>query len=146
MRFKSEHRGGAGRRDRGDAPMTHDPFRSPDIARPPRELVDGLAPVGSATASSELNRMAVRSAHTGGPVCFSPAKAIAGPALTLQCMPKREDLYPVDEYAEPEKQLHRHVLYHTQPGDVVVVDARGEMAAGIFGEMMMTYFKGRGGA
>ena len=31
-------------------------------------------------------------------------------------MPKREDLYGADEYAEPEKQLHRHALYHTQPG------------------------------
>ena len=71
---------------------------------------------------------------------------MVGPALTLQFMPKREDLYGADEYADPEKQLHRHVLYHTQPGDVVVVDARGDMTAGIFGEMMMTYFKGRGGA
>ena len=37
------------------------------------------------------------------------------------------------------------MLYHTQPGDIVVVDARGDMTAGVFGEMMMTYFAGRGG-
>ena len=59
---------------------------------------------------------------------------VAGPALTLQFMPKREDLYGVDEYNDPEQQLHRHVLYHTQPGDIVVVDARGNMASGVFGE------------
>jgi regulator of RNase E activity RraA len=29
---------------------------------------------------------------------------------------------------------------------VVVVDARGDMSSGIFGEMMLTYFKGLGGA
>jgi regulator of RNase E activity RraA len=29
---------------------------------------------------------------------------------------------------------------------VVVVDARGELSCGVFGEMMMTYFQGRGGA
>ncbi|WP_342360825.1 ribonuclease activity regulator RraA [Terrarubrum flagellatum] len=116
-----------------------------DIERPPKELVSALADIGSATASSELNRLGVRSAHICGPIALTPGKAVAGPALTLQCMPKREDLYLVDEYAEPEKQLHRHVLYHTQPGDIVVVDARGETAAGIFGEMMITYFKGRGG-
>ena len=69
-----------------------------------------------------------------------------GPALTLQFMPKREDLYGDDEYDDPEQQLHRHVLYHAQPGDMVVVDARGDMASGVFGEMMLTYFKGRGGA
>ena len=37
------------------------------------------------------------------------------------------------------------MLYHTQPGDMVVVDARGNMSSGVFGEMMLTYFKGRGG-
>jgi regulator of RNase E activity RraA len=29
---------------------------------------------------------------------------------------------------------------------VVVVDARGDMSSGVFGDMMSTYFKGRGGA
>jgi regulator of RNase E activity RraA len=60
-------------------------------------------------------------------------------------MPKREDLYSADEYANPERQLHRHALYHTQPGDIIVVDARGDMSSGVFGSMMLTYFKGRGG-
>jgi regulator of RNase E activity RraA len=119
---------------------------SADIARPPADLVAGIAAVGSATASAELSRLGVRNAHIVGPVSHSPGKTIAGPALTLQFLPKREDLYDVDEYADPERQLHRHVLYHTQPGDVVVVDARGSMASGVFGEMMLTYFMGRGGA
>ena len=70
---------------------------------------------------------------------------MAGPALTLQFMPKREDLYGASEYDDPEMQLHRHALYHTQPGDMIAVDARGDMTAGIFGDMMLTYFKGRGG-
>lgn len=116
-----------------------------DIARPPAELVAGLAAIGSATASGELSRMGIRSAHISGPVPFTPGACVAGPALTLQFLPKREDLYPVDEYVEPERQLHRHVLYHTRPGDFVVVDARGDMGSGVFGEMMLTYFKGRGG-
>jgi regulator of RNase E activity RraA len=38
------------------------------------------------------------------------------------------------------------VLYHARQGDVVVVDARGDMSSGVFGDMMSTYFKGRGGA
>jgi regulator of RNase E activity RraA len=116
-----------------------------DIVRPDTDLVRGLAAIGSATASSELNKLGIRSAHIRGPVCRTPGVSIAGPALTLQFLPKREDLYQVDEYADPEKQLHRHVLYHTQPGDVVVVDARGDMGSGVFGEMMLTYFAGRGG-
>lgn len=121
--------------------MTH----TNDITRPPRDLVDALAKVGSATASSELNRMGIRNPHIRGPVSYTKGRCIAGPALTLQFMPKREDLYGESEYEDREKQLHRHVLYHTQPGDIVVVDARGDMDSGIFGEMMLTYFRGKGG-
>ena len=117
-----------------------------DIQRPPAEWVEALRAVGTATVSSTLFHMGVRNPHIAGPVSWSPGVAIAGPALTLQFMPKREDLYGDDEYAEPEKQLHRHALYHTRPGDIVVVDARGDMKSGVFGEMMLTYFKGKGGA
>jgi regulator of RNase E activity RraA len=120
-------------------------IETPDIVRPPREIIDGLAKIGSATASGELSRLGIRSPHLQGLTSWTPGVAVAGSALTLQFMPKREDVYKVDEYADPERQLHRHVLYHTQPGDVVVVDARGDMASGVFGEMMLTYFKGRGG-
>jgi regulator of RNase E activity RraA len=116
-----------------------------DIERPSQELVKGLAHIGSATASGELSRLGIRDPHIRGPVAWTPGKSIVGPALTLQFMPKREDLYGVDEYANPERQLHRHVLYHTRPGDIVVVDARGDLGSGVFGEMMLTYFKGRSG-
>jgi regulator of RNase E activity RraA len=76
---------------------------------------------------------------------MTPGASIVGPALTLQFMPKREDLYPDAEYVDPERQLHRHALYHAQSGDVVVVDARADLTSGVFGEMMLTYFRGRGG-
>jgi regulator of RNase E activity RraA len=122
--------------------MTH----NQDITRPAKDLVEGLARVGSATATAELSRMGIRNSHIVGPVSFTPGKCIAGPALTLQFMPLREDLYGADEYADPEKQLHRRVLYRARPGDVVVVDARADMSSGVFGEMILTYFMGRGGA
>jgi regulator of RNase E activity RraA len=122
--------------------MTH----TPDITRPSADLVEALRGLGTATTSGVLSSLGIRNAHMLGPVSHSTGRCIAGPALTLQFMPKREDLYGESEYAEPEKQLHRHVLYHTQPGDIVVVDARGDLHSGVFGEMMLTFFKGRGGA
>ena len=121
-------------------------METPDIQRPPKALIEGLRDIGSATASGELARLGIRNSHIVGPVPRTPGTVVVGPALTLQFMPKREDQYKVDEYADPEKQLHRHVLYHTQPGDVVVVDARGDLTSGVFGEMMLTFFKGQGGA
>ncbi len=122
--------------------MTH----TPDITRPPQDLVAKLGELGAATVAGTLGHMGIRNPHMHGPVSWNPGKAIAGPALTLQFMPKREDQYQAEEYADPERQLHRHALYHTQPGDVVVVDARGHLGSGVFGDMMLTYFKGRGGA
>ena len=116
-----------------------------DIKRPSKSLIQKLQTVGSATAAGELRRMGIRNASITGPVPRTPGKSVVGPALTLQFMPKREDQYPEGEYVDPEKQLHRHVLYTAQPGDIVVVDARGDMTSGVFGEMMMTYFKGNGG-
>jgi regulator of RNase E activity RraA len=121
------------------------PVETKDITRPDRSLIDALKGIGSATAAGELKRLGIRSAFIQGPVSATPGASIVGPALTLQFMPKREDLYPESEYVAPERQLHRHVLYHAQAGDIVVVDARGDLTSGIFGEMMMTYFRGRGG-
>lgn len=122
--------------------MTH----TPGITRPSKDLVSAVLALGAASASSTLAHMGIRNCHIQGPVSWSAGKAMAGPALTLQFMPKREDLYGDGEYTDPEKQLHRHVLYHVEEGDVVVVDARGDMSSGVFGDMMSTYFKGRGGA
>lgn len=116
------------------------------IARPALELVERVRQVGAATASATLAHMGLRNCHITGPISWNRGKIVAGPVVTLQMMPKREDLIDEGEYADVEKQLHRHVLYQVEPGDMVVVDARGDLSSGIFGDMMMTYFKGRRGA
>src|SRR5260221_14340209 len=96
-----------------------------DISRPETSLIEALKGIGSATATGELKRLGIRNAFIQGPLAMTPGASVVGPALTLQFMPRREDVYPDAEYVEPERQLHRHVLYHAQAGDVVVVDARG---------------------
>ena len=113
-------------------------IKTPDIERPSADLIDAFDDISSATASGELYRLGLRNPHLQGLTAHMPGEKVVGPALTLQFMPKREDLYDVDEYADPEKQLHRHALYHTRPGDIVVVDARADLSSGVFGEMMPT--------
>jgi regulator of RNase E activity RraA len=117
-----------------------------DIPRPERSVCAALASIGTATISSELNRLGIRDPHIRGPLPLVSGRAAAGPALTLQCMPKREDLFGGSEYDNPELQLHRHVMFPARAGDMIVVDARGDMGSGIFGEMMLTFLAGRGGA
>ncbi|WP_193337222.1 ribonuclease activity regulator RraA [Devosia beringensis] len=117
-----------------------------EITRPAKHLIEGLRGLGAATIAGTLGHMGFKNPHMTGILPQTHGKCICGPALTLQCLPQRPDLFSEGEYADPETQLHRHVLYHVQEGDVVVVDARGDMRSGIFGDMMSTYFKGRGGA
>ena len=116
------------------------------IDRPPRSVCEALAGIGTATISSELNRLGVRDCYIEGPRRLVSGRVAAGPALTLQFMPKREDLFSGGEYDNPDLQLHRQVMYPAEPGDMIVVDARADMKSGIFGEMMLTYLAGRGGA
>jgi regulator of RNase E activity RraA len=116
------------------------------IKRPSKDLVERVRLVGAATASATLAHMGLRNCFIQGPVSRQKGRVVAGPAVTLLMMPKREDLFGEGEYANVELQLHRHVLYQVEAGDMVVVDARGDLSSGIFGDMMMTYFKGKKGA
>jgi regulator of RNase E activity RraA len=118
----------------------------PEFKRPSKEVIAALKDIGTATVAGSLGHAGFRNPHMVGPVSQYPGKSIVGPALTLQFMPQRPDLFSEGEYADPETQLHRHVLYEVEEGDVVVVDARGDMTSGVFGDMMSTYFKGRKGA
>jgi regulator of RNase E activity RraA len=89
-----------------------DPF--PEIKRPSKDIIDALREIGTATVAGTLGHMGFRNPHMLGPVTQSPGKSIVGPALTLQFLPQRPDLFSEGEYADPETQLHRHVLYRSR--------------------------------
>jgi len=90
--------------------MIHDT----DIPTPAKELIERLSHISSATASGDLSRLGIRDAHIRGPVALTPASRVCGAGAHAPVHAKREDQYNVDEYADPEKQLHRHALYHTR--------------------------------
>ena len=120
-----------------------------DIPRFPRTAkatLDQLREIGAATIAGALAKEGIRNPHLAGLATFNQGKQVAGQAVTLQFMPKREDVHWGDEYAaSPERELHRVAIMSAEPGDIVVVDARGSMTSGVFGEMMLTSFKARGG-
>ncbi|MDE2820357.1 MAG: ribonuclease activity regulator RraA [Chloroflexota bacterium] len=116
------------------------------FTRLPKETLDQLKDIGAATIAGALAREGIRNPHMVGLLPFNPGKSLAGQAVTLQFMPKREDLHWGDEYAyAPERELHRKAIVAAAPGDVVVVDARGSRSSGVFGEMMLTSYKAGGG-
>ena len=61
-------------------------------------------------------------------------------------MPQREDIASGTAQEEGEKvSALWAVLDEVQPGDVLVTQAYGDPYTGCFGEMLVTYCKGRGG-
>ena len=63
--------------------------------------------------------------------------ACVGPALTIRSVPGREDIAP-SAYA-PETLFPGHpddAIEAIQPGDIVVLDGRGAMDEGLFGDLL----------
>jgi regulator of RNase E activity RraA len=56
-----------------------------------------------------------------------------------------EETGPTAEEEEEKKTALWEIFEYVQPGDVIVVDGRGDLATGCFGEMLITFFKAHGG-
>lgn len=97
------------------------------INRPPQALIDGFAGIPVANIADNMNRMSCMNARIR-PVNDVP---LLGPAFTVTSRPG------------DNLMLHR-ALDLAQPGDVVVVDAQGDLTNSIMGELMALWAKKRG--
>jgi regulator of RNase E activity RraA len=123
------------------------PIHGPPFARPDPDLIRQLHGVSSATASAMLHKLGIRQTYIQGPKSLRPGTKAVGPVVTLQFMPQREDVASGfgQEYSEKQSALWA-VLEAVQPGDMLAVQAFGDPYTGCFGEMLLTYFSGCGGA
>ncbi|MEV0389141.1 hypothetical protein [Nonomuraea sp. NPDC050643] len=123
------------------------PVRGELPAKPDPVLVEGLSRISSATACAKLHAQGIRRTFIEGPRPIAPGLKIAGRVRTLQFMPQREDIASGlgQEYVERHTALW-HVLEEIEPGDVLVVQAYGSAYTGCFGDMLVRYFKRKGGA
>ncbi|MFI1848254.1 ribonuclease activity regulator RraA [Streptomyces sp. NPDC020480] len=121
---------------RGDAPGPADP-----------QVLTRLAEVSAATACAKLHAQGIRRTFVCGPRPLAPGLKIAGRIRTLQFMPQREDIASGlgQEYVERHTALWA-VLETIEPGDVLVVQAYGSPYTGCFGDMLVRYFRQKGGA
>jgi regulator of RNase E activity RraA len=123
------------------------PIAGPDFARPDRALIEKLQGVSSATASAMLHKMGLRQTFIHGPLPRMPGRKVVGPAVTLQFMPQREDIASGMGQEKTEKRTALWAVFEAvQPGDVLVIQAWSDPYTGCMGEMLTTYFKGRGGS
>jgi len=97
------------------------------INRPPKALIDGFAGIPVANIADNMNRMSCMNAKIR-PVNDVP---LLGPAFTVKSRPGDNLL------------LHK-ALDLAQPGDIIVVDAQGDLTNSIMGELMALWAKQRG--
>ena len=122
------------------------PIGGPPFARPDPNIIKQLYQVGSATASALMHKMGVRQTFIQGPLPRTLGAKVVGPVVTLQFMPQREDVASGMAQEHVEKVSALWAVFDTvQPGDILAVQAFGDAYTGCMGEMLITYFKGRGG-
>lgn len=122
------------------------PIAGPPFQRPDAALIARMQAVSSATASAELHRLGVRQTYIAGPLPRTPGAKIVGPVVTLQFMPQREDIASGTAQEGAEKVSALWAVFETvQPGDILAIQAYADPYTGCVGEMLTTYFGGRGG-
>jgi regulator of RNase E activity RraA len=114
-----------------------------DFERVPAEVLDKLKTVSTATVTGLLLKMGIRNTFMEGVYPLCPDKALVGQAFTLRYLPKRED---IDEARGARPRPQRQAVESVEPGDVLVVEARGHLGCGTAGDILLTRVQVRGAA
>ncbi|HEX3784496.1 MAG TPA: fumarylacetoacetate hydrolase family protein [Pseudonocardiaceae bacterium] len=107
------------------------------------ELTAKLNSVGTATLSAQLRRKGLDAVTIDGVHPLVPGTRLVGRARTLRCIPFREDLGKRHGTGYNAQKRGFDAL---NPGDVLVVEARGELGTGTIGDILALRAIQRGAA
>jgi regulator of RNase E activity RraA/2-keto-4-pentenoate hydratase/2-oxohepta-3-ene-1,7-dioic acid hydratase in catechol pathway len=110
-------------------------------ARFPPEIVQGLHKVSTATLASQLRKRGLNGCTLDGLRPTRPELRLLGTARTVRYMPHREDLFDARGGGmNAQKRSVESIL----PGEVLVIEARGEPHAGTIGDILALRARVRG--
>lgn len=120
------------------------------VARVAPAILDMLRCVSTATLSSQLLRRGYKQLFMHGVAPLRPDLRLAGQAFTLRYIPAREDLAverqtQSDDFDNLTNQ-QRIAVESVGPGDVLVIDARGDIRGATLGNILAARIKARGAA
>ncbi|MDF1512212.1 MAG: ribonuclease activity regulator RraA [Anaerolineae bacterium] len=122
-------------------------MRGPEFTRPRPEIVRILSQGSTASFTTILKRMGIDDIWMPIKPLITGMRTI-GPALTIRSVPHRGDIGRDIAYAEgtlwpghPDAAIDA-----IQPGDVVVLDGRGSVNEGLFGDLLTMRIKEMGAA
>ena len=114
----------------------------PGADEKPPDILTGLRTVSTATLASLLRKRGLNGLTLDGLRSTRPQARMAGYARTVRYLPLREDL--MDRYAGLNAQ--KQVIEEIRPGEVLVIEARGDTAAGTIGDILALRAQVRGAA
>lgn len=110
------------------------------------ETARALGKASTATLTTQLFKRGFRNLFMQGVRSLGPAgRNLVGPAFTLRYIPAREDLDPIETYADPEHP-QRKAIEIIPAGHVLVIDCRGDARAAAAGHILITRLSVRGAA
>lgn len=112
----------------------------------PETVVAQLRATSTATISTQLYQRGLRNVFLQGPRRVqTPGERMVGEAFTMRCIPAREDLDPLSVYQDYDHP-QRVGVESVQPGQVLVIDARGRRDTASLGFILATRLQVRGAA
>lgn len=109
----------------------------------PAAVFETLRTVSTATVSSQLRKRGLDGVVLNGLQATRPDLPMVGTARTLRYLPLREDLFA--EYGGG-MNAQKRTIEEIQPGEILVIDARGESDAGTVGDILALRAHRRGAA
>jgi regulator of RNase E activity RraA/2-keto-4-pentenoate hydratase/2-oxohepta-3-ene-1,7-dioic acid hydratase in catechol pathway len=116
---------------------------SPPPAAPPADILDHLREVSTATLAAVLRKRGLNGLTLDGLRSTAPGTRMAGYARTVRYLPLREDL-SVAHGAGMNAQ--KRAIEQIRPGEILVIEARGEPTAGTIGDILALRAQVRGAA
>lgn len=121
---------------------------APGPAESPADLLRAVARVSTATLASQLRRRGFNSVTLDRLHTTKPGAKMAGFARTLRFVPFREDLFAACGGTLPGGGLNaqKRAIEQVRPGEVLVIEARGDPTAGTVGDILALRAQVRGAA
>ena len=106
------------------------------------DLRDGLREVATATLAAVLRKRGLNTVTLDGLRSTRPESTMVGYARTVRYLPLREDL----SKAQPAMNAQKRAIEAIRPGEVLVIEARGQETAGTIGDILALRAQVRGAA
>ena len=121
---------------------------APGPSDSPADLLRAVSKVSTATLSAQLRKRGFNSVTLDGLRATRPGAKMAGFARTLRYVPFREDLFAQYGGTLPGGGLNaqKRAVEQVRPGEILVIEARGDRTAGTVGDILALRAQVRGAA